>query len=353
MFHLFNNLYVETEYRSRPTDNQINISMNTGFEKIKHPFVEIEGTQFGFATSLDEYGPTGFYSLLLTAAESGKKVYLYADSVTYTRMYAMLLKALFPKIDYDTFKMFFICIKATYDTSTVTFFDTVFDHQMAVKINKELVEELYAFKDPLTPGLLNLFQTDSNKVSMEWRILKLMARKEVGTLPEVVRNIMRRTAISNSHDAMDDWGRVVCDATRWKVSGATVDSLLEEPSTFMACKNFGCLSEGVLRLPKAMSLDKSDDDCIELLDNIITVLGSTGDIPSMNRSKNLREWFMSGEDLNDHNLLLERIIRLFDSGPATFRLASSDASKYNENLIRYVIRSPVAEVEAWLEGSTW
>lgn len=353
MFHLFDNLYVETEYRSRPTDNQINISMNTGFEKIKHPFVEIEGTQFGFATSLDEYGPTGFYSLLLNAAESGKKVYLYADSETYTRLYAMLLKALFPKIDYHTFKMFFICIKATYDTSTVTFFDTVFDHQMAVKINKELVEKLYAFEDPLVTGLRKLLLLDADKVSMEWRIMKLMARKEVGTLPQVVRNIMRRTAISNSHDAMDDWGRVIVDATRWHVSGATVDTLLDEPSTFMACKNFGCLSEGVLRLPKAMSLEKSDEDCIDLLGNIIKVLESTGDIPSMNRSKNLRDWFMSEDDMTDPEKLLVRIIHLFDSGPATFRLASSDASKYNENLIRYVIRSPVHELGVLLEETTW
>lgn len=353
MFHLYDNMYVETEYRARPTDNQINISERTGFEKIEHPIVKIQGTQFGYATTLDEFGPVGFYSLLLKASEHREKVWLYVDAETYTRLYSIVLKALFPKIDYHTFKMFFICIKATYDTSTVTFFDTVFDHQMAVKINKELVERLFKAEDPLVEPMRKFLSIDGNKVSMEWRIMKLLATGNGGTLHDTIRNIMRRTAISNSHDAMDDWGRVIVDPTRWNISGATEESLLEAPSTFMACKNFGCLSNDLLRLPKAMSLEQSDDDCIELLGNIIKVLESTGDLPSMNRSKNLRELFMEDKDMTEPANLIARIRRLFDGGPATFRLASSDASKYDENLIRYVIRMKQEEVAALFEGSTW
>lgn len=352
MFHLFDNVYVETEHRARVQDHQINISESTGFEKIEHPFI-VQGEQLGFAQSLDEFGPTGFYSLLLKAAEKGQKVWLYVDAATYVRLYSILLKALFPKIDYQTYKMFFICIKATYDTSTVTFFDTVQDHSLAVNINRELVESLYEQEEPLVEGVRKLLQTDPNKVSMEWRIVKLLGTDQVGTLPETVRNIMRRTAISNSHDAMDDWGRVICDQTRWDVSGATEDSLLDSPSTFMACKNFGCLSESLLRLPKAMSLDKSDDDCIDLLTNIIKVLESTGDIPSMNRSKNLKALFEEDKDMTDPKNLIGRLKRLFDDGPATFRLPSSDAAKYDENLIRHVLRMSEEQIANLLEDATW
>lgn len=354
MFHVFSNLYVETEYRADPTDNQINISPNTGFEKIPHPFVKNEGEQFGWANSLDEFGPTAFYSMLLAASESGKKVFIYVDSETYVRLYAAYLKALFPTIDEATFKQFFICIKATYDTSTVNFYDSVQDHTLAVSINREIVEKYWEFQDSnIILALRRLLKTDPDKISLEWRILKLFGKNEVGTVPDTILNIMRRTAISNSHDAMEDWGRVIVDPNRWDVSGCTQDSLLDAPSTFQACVKFGNLSDPDLRVPGAMKKKATDEYLIELLGNIEKVLEATGDEASASRSRNLRLRFEDDTDMSQAENIIRRIRGLFDGGPTAYRLPHSDSSKYNENLIRHVIRLSPDEINALLEGAEW
>ena len=354
MLHVFGDLYVETEYRAYPTDNQINISVNTGFEKIEHPFVKNEGIQFGWALSLDEFDAKGFYDLLRKAVDSERKVIIYVDSETYVRFYAALLKALLPGITEEMFKHFFICIKATYDHSTVSFYDSVKDHSLALKINRELVEHYWTFEDPeIVMALRRLVNSDPDMVSLEWRILKLFGTGYLGKVNKTINNIMRRTAISNSHDAMEDWGRVIVDPTRWSVSGCTTDSLLEADSTFQACINFGNLSDTDLRVPGAMKKKASLEYLIELLNNIEKVLIDTGDLASANRSANLRTALQDTSDMSVAENLKRRIRLLFDGGPATFRLANLDAAKYNENLIRSIIRIPESQLTQLLEGATW
>jgi hypothetical protein len=354
MLHVFGDLYVETEFRAYPTDNQINISMNTGFEKVAHPFVENEGKQFGWALSLDEFSSESFYELLRAAVDSERKVMIYVDSETYVRFYAALLKALLPGITEEMFKQFFICIKATYDHSTVSFYDSVMDHSLALKINRELVERYWTFEDPeIVTALRRLINSDPDKISLEWRVMKLFGTGYVGKVAKTIQNIMRRTAISNSHDAMEDWGRVIVDPTRWSVSGCTADGLLEADSTFQACVNFGNLSDPDLRIPGAMKKKASRAYLVELLTNIEKVLVDTGDLASANRSANLRKALEDESDMSDPENLKRRIRMLFDGGPATFRLANLDAAKYNENLIRTVIRLPEDLIKDLLKGAAW
>lgn len=354
MLHLFGDLYVETEYRAHPTDNQINISVNTGFEKVEHPFVKNEGIQFGWALSLDEFTAVSFYELLQKAVASERKVYLYVDSETYVRLYAALLKALLPNISKEMFKHFFICIKATYDHSTVSFYDSVQDHSLALKINRELVERYWELEDPeIVTALQRLINSDPHKISLEWRILKLFGTGYCGRVHATLMNILRRTAISNTHDALEDWGRVIVDPSRWDVSGCTADSLLEADSTFEACVNFGNLSNPDLRVPGAMRKKANTAYLIDLLNKIDMVLTNTGDLASANRSATLRKVLEDTSDMTDPENLKRRIRMLFDGGPATYRLANLDAAKYNENLIRSVIRIPEADLTQLLEGATW
>lgn len=353
MYHLFNRMYVEVEGRAHIEQAQVNISENTGFEFIEHPNGLQRGAQLGYAISLDEYTPESFAELLAKANGYADKVMFYVDGKTYVRLYAALLKSLFPGIDYDTFKMFFICIKATFDTSTVNFHDVLVDHGASVTINRAIVNDLYSFEEPLLEPIKDLLGLDPNGISLEWRVVKLRARQEVGTIPFTIKNIMRRTALSNSHDAMDDWGRVIADPARWEFSGCDEDSLLDADSTFSACKNFGPLTEPFLRMPGAMDARGTDKWMIELLENIVKVLESCGDLPSATRSKNLLECFRSNADLSAPVNCLERLKMLFDGGPARFRLAHLDSAKYDENLIRYVLRLPDEKIQKLMEHSEW
>lgn len=353
MFHLFNRTYVEVEGRAVLEMPQINISENTGFEMIEHPDGFKRGDQLGFATSLDEYSVESFRELLQKANLHGDKVMFYVDGKTYVRLYSALLKALFPTITYDVFKMFFICIKATFDTSTVNFHDTLVDHGAAVTINRGVVNDLFSFDDPLVPAIRDMLAANPDAISLEWRVIKLRAKGEVGTIPFTIKNIMRRTALSNSHDAMDDWGRVVADPERWEFSGCDEDSLLDAESTFAACKNFGPLTDPMLRLPGAMDARSTDAWLEELLENIIKVLESCGDFPSANRSKNLLFCFRQNLNLNDPANCLERLKMLFDGGPARFRLAHLDSVKYDENLIRYALRLPQETIDSLMAEAVW
>lgn len=353
MYHLFDKLYVEVDGRAVVEQPQINISENTGFEFVEHPLALPRGEQLGYGLSLDAFSKEEFAALLSRAVDYKSKVMLYVDNATYTRLYALILKSLFPDIDYATFKMFFICIKATYDTSTVNFHDTVVDHSNSVTINRKVVEDLYNYDDPLLTTLQDLFLSDTNGISLEWRIIKLRAKGIVGALPKTIKNIMRRTALSNSHDAMDDWGRVIVDPTRWDISGCTEDSLLDSVSTFAACKNFGSLTEEFLRTPQAMGTRSSNRWIIDLLETIVVVLTSCGDLPSAARSQNLLDCFNSPDDLEEPELCLARLNFLFDGGPARFRLAHLDSAKYDENLIRFVLRLSDENVNKLFGTSQW
>jgi len=354
MFHLLGDVYVESEFQSKPSDHQINISENRGYQRLDFPGSLGLGTQLGWGMSLDDFTPSEFYALLLKAMEFNDKVYVFADSKTYTRMYAILLFALFPKIDYRTFKTFFICIKATYSTSTVTFYDRVFGHEMAILINADIVKELWEHKDdPLVAPLRRLIKARPDYTSLEWRIIKMMSTQSVGTVPDTIGNIMRRTAMSNSLDALDDWGRIIADPTRWDISGATEESLLASNSIFEACVNFGELANPFIRSPENKKKRYPDEWYIDLLEKIVLVLTDCGDLPSAARSDRLRQLFLDTSDMTVYENVIARIRRLFDGGKDNFRLGHVDSAKYNENLIRHVIRLDDAQVRALMEGSEW
>lgn len=356
MFHLLGDVYVDHEVDSDQRSNQINLSQWRGFQWMPG-YYEFQGTgtQLGWATSLDEIKPGDFYAMFLRAVEFRDKVIVYADSESYTRLYALLLLALFPNIDERTFRLFFICIKATYATGTVTLHDRSSFQEMTVAINRKVVQELWDKRktDPLVKPMRQLVEALPEKTSLEWRILRMMATKDVGTIPDTIRNLMRRTAMSNSLDAMDDWGRVIADPTRWSVSGATEETLLDSDSIFQACVNFGDLANPTIRNPDTKKIAYTNQWYIDLLENIVKVLTDCGDLPSAGRSARLRELFMDETDVTVYENMLARLQRLFDGGNDNFRLGHSDSIKYNENLIRLAVRMSDEQIKALCEGSPW
>lgn len=353
MFHLFGKLYVEAEFRNKVEVAQINISKNSGYQHVDHPLIRVRGYQAGYATSLDVMSPKEFGESIDRAVTFGQKTFIYADDETYTRLFAAMVKALFPGIDYEHFKYFFICAKATYDTSTVNLHDSRTDHTRNVTINREVVERLYAFDEPMVPVLRKLYEESPEEVSLEWRIMRLRAFGVTGSIPETLLNLQRRTALNNTHDAMDDWGRVIMDETRWHLSGVNLDALLDMPSTFEACQNLGYLTDPMLRMPNVLQYEMPDEWIIDLVKSIIKVLNDCGDLPAARRNLNLLTCIESTDDLTDPVHCMNRLRFIFDNGKDGFRLGHMDSIKYNENLIRYALRADEEELKNLMEESTW
>lgn len=349
MFHLLDKVYVETEFRCDPRKTQINLSGHTGFQRV-HDNV---GFQLGFAAGLEALSPDEFKALLEKALGHGDKVMIFADDASYTRLYSILVKALFPQIDFAIFQNFFLCAKASYDTSRVNLHDRVTNQTRSVTINRQVVSDLYALDDPLVEPMRELLVSREDQISLEWRILKLKAFGTVGTIPDTLRNLQRRTALNNSHDAMDDWGRAVLDPERWYLSGATMDSLLDSPSVFEGCLKFQALMDPMLRSPQVLDYQMPTEWLIELVEEIVAVLEFCGDQPAADRNKTLI-WCLAHDEMLDNPITcLQRTKVIFDNGVAGFRLGHMDSVKYDENLIRLILRTPEEALQALMEHSTW
>lgn len=353
MYHVLGKVYAETEFRCEDEANQINVSDHSGYQRIAHAMAKRQGFQLGFGRNLDAWTAEEFEALLVRGLGFGEKVMIYLDGPSYTRLFGAMVKALFPGISYELFKMFFVCAKATFDTGTVNLHDTLTDHSAAVQINREVVDRLYAFDDHISYALANVFERFPDEISLEWRIIKLRAFGIVGNIPETILNLQRRTALNNSHDAMDDWGRIIMDPTRWELSGATVDGILDAGSCFEACVNFKAVNDPALRLPGVLHYEMPDEWLIELLEEIVVIMKACGDLPCAGRNQNLLDAFKSGEDLYDPAICIKRLRMIFDNGIDGFRLGHLDSVKYDENLIRYVLRTEASVWQALMEDSTW
>lgn len=349
MYHLLAKVYVETEFRVDPRKTQINLSGHTGFERVG----DNVGFQLGYAAGLDSLMPSDFEALLQKAIGHGDKVMIFADDASYTRLYSIMIKALFPGISKETFTHFFLCAKATYDTSRVNLHDQRTNQTRSVTINRTVVDTLYALDDPFVAPMQALLEAYPDDVSLEWRLIKLKAFKQTGTIPDALRNLQRRTALNNSHDAMDDWGRAVLEPERWHLSGASFDSLLDSPSVFEGCLKFQALMDPMLRSPEVLDYQMPNEWLIELVEEIVAVMEFCGDYPAADRNKTLI-WCLAHDDMLDNPITcLQRAKVIFDNGVAGFRLGHLDSVKYDENLIRLILRTPEDELQALMEHSTW
>mgnify|MGYP003407543699 CR=1 FL=1 len=351
MYHLFNSVYVDTERRINRAVDNITISKYIGFEYQPGPN-ETAGEQIGFATSIDQVEPDVLFQWLTIALQSDKKVFIYCDGETYVRLYSLLVRTIFPNIDLLTYKWVMLCKKATFNTSLTNWKQAGCEVLAGVEITTRTITESFENPDPLLPWFKQLLSTDRDVLSLEWQFVRLIAEDEVGEIPARLRNILRRIALANTHDALDVWGRVVTDPTHWEYAGADLDSLLDAPSVFEGCLLMSYTNNRMFLKPGMMHTYPKDAWLCGLLRELDPLLDRVGEGPTAKRTRLILEMLESEDDLTDPVVLLARVKQMF-LGADRLAMPNRDSSKYDENLIRYLLGRSKEDLQTYLQGATW
>lgn len=351
MYHLFNSVYVDTERRVNRAVSTITISPHIGFEYLPGPN-ETAGEQIGFAKSLDDVEPAVLLEWLTMAMQSDDKVFIYCDGPTYVRLYSLLVRTVFPNIDLLTYKWVMLCKKATFNTSLTNWKQAGCEVLAGVEINTRTITESFESPDPLLPMFKELLSTDRDVLSLEWQFVRLIAEDEIGEIPARLRNILRRIALANTHDALDTWGREITNPEHWEFAGADLDTLLDAPSVFEGCMLMSFVNNRMFMKPGMMDVNPKDVWLCGLLRELAPLLDRVGEAPSAKRTRLLLELLESEADLTQPKLLLARVKRMFE-GPDRLALPNRDSSKYDENLIRYLLGRSKKDLKTYLKGATW
>jgi hypothetical protein len=354
MFHLFNDVYVQSEIFMASDLDRINISPTTGFEYHKTFADDPELTQLGFAKSLDDFTGEKFLELLRLAANNPTKVFVFVDSATYSRLYAIQLKALFPNISYEHFKFFFVCKKAVIDGRAATSYAPSIDPRAGAKINNAVVDELYHKDDSeLIEAMADVLNDEGVNLSLEWNVLKLLTDGEIGTIPDKVKNLVKRVALSVVHETLGSVGFSVTDPRNWEFLGCDADTLLEYDSIFQGCTNLGYMNNPAFLGKSTLGLKMPDQWMIELIKQVREFLVLSGEVKSHLFMGVILELYEGGFKYETAEDCIAAVTSVFANAERTVSLPHSDLGKYDENLIRFLLRSDRKEITALREGSQW
>lgn len=350
MYHLFDSVYVDTHSRIDRTQDVITIGNQLGYEYFPDERAVV-GKQLAYAESLDDVTPEAFVEMF-TLAKASKKATVFGCGHTYLRLYTLLVKALLPNVDIETFKWIMLCKKATFNTTLTNIRKPVVDVIGSVTITGKVIEELYAFEDPLLPAMQEVILQDKTTLSLEWRILRLKTDQRVGLLPKVLKRILHRIALANTHDALDVWGRVLTEPENWEFGGCDFDSLLNAPTVFEGSMALQFSNNPMFLQPNLFDQEPSDDWIKGLLSELIPMLAHCDEGPTAGRTKLILKLLQEQVNLYNPEACLERVMTMFH-GPKRLALPNRDSGKYDENLIRYILRTDVSALKACVEGAEW
>ena len=353
MYHLFNSVYVEFDLRLDNSKNRINISANTGFDFAKRDHDMFVGEQLGYGESLEAIGVAAFDSLMDKAIAYEDKLIIFVDSTTYIRLYAMLLKSLFPNIDFDTFKFLFICKKALLDGKRATSYRPSVNAVDQLLITSETVVAAFERDDEFLPCMKKIVKDKKASISLEWSLVKLIAAKDVGNIPSTLANIVKRTILSNAHETLGLLGYIITDKDNWEFLGCNETTLLNRESVYTACTNIGFITDSTFLNQSTLSMDLPKEWLVEFTKQLITVLERTNEHGTVIRSKSLLSFLESDNTLENSLDCLERVNAMFNNGESTIHLSFQDFGKYDENVIRFILKKPVSELKALMKGAKW
>lgn len=350
MYHLFNSVYVDTEWRINRRGDYITVSPSIGFEYIPGPNEET-GEHLGYACSLDDMSVETFKSIFVSAYANRKRTMVYADGETYLRLYAMLVKSILPSVDFNTFTWIMVCKKATFNVSMTNTQKPQTDFVDEVAINRANVERLYRFDDPFQDTMNMLVDVDPDAISFEWRILHLKAEGIVGTLPVTMKHLLRRIALANTYDALDVWGRAITDPFHWEFAGCDLDTLLDAPSVFQGAMNMIYTNNPMFLKPGVFKTEYDDEWIKDLLRELIPMLERCVEGPTHDRSVIILEMMEADESTAyDPDVCLARLMTMFH-GQKRLALPNYDAGKFDENLIRFILSADSLLLRQCLKGA--
>ena len=353
MFHLFNRVYVETERLMTIAPAQINISAHTGFMKIEQPIGTISGEQVGYFQGIDSMSAEDFKDIFTKAVTYRDKLFIFCDPEAYVRLYSILLKALFPNIDEATFRFFFICRKAGFESYMVNYSNFFNDGHKAIEINREVVDRLYQTPEPMAEVLQEILLTYNPNLSLEWRIFKLIANGDVSDIPDTIKAMLSRAVVRTAQEAIAEWTRFITDDREWEWAGCDADTLLNAETCTKACLNFGTLNNDLFYTTSSLKARLSPALLQEVCKEAAEVLDKVGETAFAERTRIISTYLDPSFDINVPACCLDILKALFDNGVNTIRTTAEDSNKYDENIIRFALRRQPEEIRHYTDGVSW
>lgn len=352
MFHLIDRVYVDTKINLDSEVERMTIGKEIGYEYVPLIDNETPAKQYLWATSLDEIDPKEFDAALREAISFGDKVVIYCDSDTYTRLYALYVKALLPKVSKEDFDYIFLCKKAMYHANMSSRGEPSVDVLNAVQINGKVTADLYTREEKLQEVFDTLVTDFREDLSMEWQLVRMLVNGHIGKIPKVTKNILRRIAISNAHDALEVWGRHVARPENWEMAGADIDTLLNGETVFEGCLKLPHLSAPTLMRPGYYDHRPGDAWIKDMLSEAILIMEHLEDESSAKRATKILELLNDDRDMSQLENIMDRIQIMFD-GPMRIALAMRDNGKYDESLIRFLLRMDIDHLKSMVDGADW
>lgn len=353
MYHLFKSVYVETDRAMLERSNHINFSTTTGFAFVNVDGARRYGEQLGFAKSIDDLTPEQFGDLMQKAFDYDSKLFIYCDSVSYSRLYSIFIKALFPNIDLETFKYFFLCLKSAYEIKRLRNMSKDLTVSDGVVIDLNVVIDLYNKEDPMVPKMQRVIMAKEKYLSLEWRTIRLITKGRLSNLIDVLNLLVDRAVIGYAKQSIEEWSHMVTDPKYWEYGGTDVDMLLHAESTASGCPLLGELGNSIFNTDFAYRAEFCDDWRLSVLDKCIDVYAKLDRQTHVKRMKKLRVFVEPSFIFDTPENCIMLLKALFNHERNQVQVTHDDATKYNASLIRYFLREDLVALEKLTEGTVW
>lgn len=353
MFHLFNSLYVEVDREINERQKRAVISEQMGMPFLcpDHDPEIVDLT--AFASNLDDMGRVALEGLL-NEFLGEDKAYLYVDEKAYIRLWAALVFAYCPQIDYMTFRYLFLLKKTILDCRTTTSMRES-GHINPVVITEPKVKE--AYDNAPTDWLREVFVTKLQKPevirSVEWDILGVRLGNPMGSVPQRFRAIIDRVLLTNVPDVMGYLSTFIGEPSKWSFVGADLDTLLGEETIFEGCYSLQYLNNSEFVMLSQINGRYPTEWLVEMIKELLMILRYNNDLSIVAYMESILEVYESGFEIPDTQTLFSLLHRFFDHGPRMVRVAQRDIGKHDDNLLRYAINAPEALLTRITKGAVW
>ncbi|MNI37013.1 hypothetical protein D3C73_910850 [compost metagenome] len=145
---------------------------------------------------------------------------------------------------------------------------------------------------------------------------------------------------------------MITDPEHWDYAGADFDTLLDAPSVFQGAMKLVYTNNPIFLKPGLFEKFPQDEWLCNLLEELHPLLERVGEGPTAKRTKLILELLKDRKNITDSGECLERC-RLIFTGPDRLAMPNRDSSKYDENLIRYILGRKQEELAVMFEGATW
>lgn len=354
MFHLFNSLYVEVDREINERCNRAVISEQMGMPFLL-PQYDPEIIDLAlFASNLDQLGREAFEGLLDKFVVL-EHAYIYVDEAAYIRLWAALVQAYCPNIDYTQFRYLFLLKKTILDCRTTTSMRERAGHINPVSITEPKVAAAFEFAktDWVREVLVERILDTSLVRSVEWDILGVRLNNPMGTVPLRFRAMIDRVLLTNVPDIMGYLSTFMGDPNKWSFVGADMDTLLGEATIFQGCYGLNYLSNAEFVMLSSINGRYPIDWLVGMIKEMLTILRQNNDLSIVAYMESILEVYEAGFVIEDRAELLRLLHKFFDHGLCMVRVSQRDIGKYDDNLLRYAINAPLDVLERITEGATW